>query len=315
MGKGLKHQIHPILPPIPAAESGEYAIVQDPKPPGATFWLASDRTVIFGGHKGGSLSFPEPTVWHKLTGPAGVWMTDLPIEQIQMLNEIKPIRAGRVLVGGLGLGIVARWLANRPKITEVVVVEISKDVVNLVGPSVQHPKITVVNADIFDYLDTVVRPFRWAYYDIWQDDGEWTFFETVCPLLKESTHRVVNKPICWNESVMRGQLMFSLQSRGRFAMVKMTPTDVGEAPFPMKSAEEIEGAWEDLATEKDSIFWDWQVPFWRACRERWIREGRSNPFAWMQSKRLLELMNMYLAFYPNERVLTGLTRSIADGTL
>ena len=80
----------------------------------------------------------QPGEYTELACGDEVYMTDLVAELYTQQPAIDEARArgGRVLVTGLGLGLVveAMLAAPTPPITTVVVVEQSPDVVDLVGP-------------------------------------------------------------------------------------------------------------------------------------------------------------------------------------
>lgn len=106
----MKSQWHDLA--LPAARIGEYAIEHVEAPAGHVFNLSTARTAMIGGQPHLTVSFDEPSRWHRLVGPTGVWMSDLPIEQQQHDTLLKPIRGARtVLVGGLGLGYAVTQLA------------------------------------------------------------------------------------------------------------------------------------------------------------------------------------------------------------
>ena len=248
---------------IPAGLSGAFAVEHVEQPTGHVFRLANARTAILGGHVGGKVVYDRPTTWRRLTESGVVWMSDYPIEQAQHDRELATIRRGRVLVGGLGLGYAATVLARRPGVAEVVVVEKSPEVVELVAPhlvqddSAARRKLTVVRADLFEYLGDLPARIRFehAFYDIWASDGEATFFEVVVPLLRLSRGRVRRTPACWNESVMRGQLYDSISSQ--WASLMMMPSGNGTPTL------------DELCDASGSVWRDWTVPFFRWVR----REG------------------------------------------
>jgi len=57
---------------------------------------------------------------------------------------------GRVLTGGLGLGLIAHALAKNPRVKEVTIVERNKDVRELVKPLIPDEKIRVCEGNILD---------------------------------------------------------------------------------------------------------------------------------------------------------------------
>lgn len=131
-------------------------------------------------------------------------------------------------------------------------------------------KAHIVCADLFDYLKGLERTFDHGFYDIWQSDGEHTFHTVVVPLRKLSRDRVGNV-VCWNEDIMRGQLLLGIHSRAMAMGLKMGP------PFPTL---------EVLTTPTDSIYVDWAVPFWKAV----ARLGD-------EPTRIMELGRRYVSAY------------------
>ena len=68
---------------------------------------------------------------------------------------------GKVFVGGLGLGLVLHHLLNNPKVTQIDVYELNKDVIDLVAPLLpKNNKIWIFNGDI------LTEPWRKKEYDV-----------------------------------------------------------------------------------------------------------------------------------------------------
>ena len=77
---------------------------------------------------------------------------------------------GSVLVNGLGLGVLLKALLNKPEITEVIVIEKSSDVIKLVGETyLKDSRVTIINADAFDYKPPKGKRFNAVWHDIWDD--------------------------------------------------------------------------------------------------------------------------------------------------
>ena len=96
-------------------------------------------------------------------------MSDTPSEirdHIEPLLEAKR-RGGRILMNGLGLGVVLKGFLSYPNVTHVDVVEIDADVIKLVAPSYPDPRVKIYNADAL----TINWPpgLRWSvvWHDIW----------------------------------------------------------------------------------------------------------------------------------------------------
>lgn len=171
---------------------------------------ASVRCRLFG-QEAIPLSYSYETRWHRLVeDDRGTWMTDLPCEQAQHEAALTGAE-GSVLVGGLGIGLAVALLQEQSAVEHITVVEKSMDICALIGPTLGD-NVRLVTEDLFTYLHRTLDTFDFGFYDIWQSDGESTFFDLVLPL-RELSVDVVDELHCWNEDVMRGQLMNGLANR------------------------------------------------------------------------------------------------------
>jgi hypothetical protein len=197
---------------IPEAKVGEFEIRHMVEPAGKLMPCTSFRTSMYGGHKAKSVVYDHPTTWHELLEDGGRWTSDLPIEQYQQRQSLRGFR-GKVLVGGLGLGVVVQMLKRLRSVTEITVIEKSKEVLELVAPYVSDKRVSFHHCDLHEFLSqcaTVERTFHHAFFDIWTSDGEGEFYETIIPLRLASKGVVTGKVRCWNEDVMRGQVQNGL---------------------------------------------------------------------------------------------------------
>ena len=262
---------------IPEGKAGSYEVKHIKKPAGTTLSTANIRTAFIGGDKLQDIKFKSETRWHELSYDEGVWMTDLPIEQAQHDKLLQNFK-GRVLVGGLGLGYAVTILAQKPLVKEIVVVEKAREVIDLVWPHLKKEVFEVtelVNADLFEYLEENREArFDFGFYDIWQSDGETTFFEVVLPLRKLSAD-VVGEVVCWNENVMRGQLVLDLRSQ----IVSL------EMPLPPNSGELT---LDTLSTPTGDNWHDWSVPFFKTVKERRLTA---------RDQEFMRLAHLYAATY------------------
>lgn len=105
----------------------------------------------------------------------GIWMSDEPRELRQAAEWlIATAPTGKVLVGGLGLGVIATWLGLVS--ASVTVVEIRDEVVDLVFPHQRKAGYEPIRADLFRYLKKLKSwPYDHAFLDIWQSTGEATW--------------------------------------------------------------------------------------------------------------------------------------------
>lgn len=271
----MKQEWNPVLH-IPEGQINDYKIEHVHQPAGYEASTSSARCTMIGGQPAGvTLKFDHPTVWHKLSYGGGVWMTDLPIEQAQHDRELADMK-GDVLVGGLGLGYAVTQLCLRPEIENVVVIEKSKEVIDLVMPHLRIPqgKVTLVHADLLDWIETThanqadeTPCFDYAFYDIWQGDGMSTFFDVVCKLRQMSEGIAPDaQVVCWNEDVMRGQLIHNLSTAVAFATGslivgsdKRTPDEILDSYAKPKPVG-------DLGAQ----YHDWMVPFFAAIKDGMI---------------------------------------------
>jgi spermidine synthase len=78
---------------------------------------------------------------------------------------------GRVLIAGLGLGLVLVPMLAKPEVVEVTVVEREPDVIELVGPAfaaaLASGRLRLVQADIHAWRPADDERFQTIYFDIW----------------------------------------------------------------------------------------------------------------------------------------------------
>lgn len=202
---------------LPEGRSGRFAVAHTRfLPERGPVALVSMREALLTGRRAVSVKLKEPLLVHQLleyrreddgTEVEAVWMSDEPQELRQAAEWIVAAKPrGRILVGGLGLGVVASWLAQLPFVEEVVVVEREQDVIDLVRP--HQTGYTVERSDLFDYLRNLSRwRFDFAFFDIWQGTNESTWWSTVMPLRRVVGNRFGRRRVaCWAESIMLGQV-------------------------------------------------------------------------------------------------------------
>lgn len=100
-----------------------------------------------------------------------VVMSDTPDEWRDHCGFVA-VAEGRVLVAGLGIGMVVRALLRKPEVTHVTVVELSPEVIGLTAPHLKAlygDKLEVVQGDILEWKPP--KDARWdcGWYDIWDD--------------------------------------------------------------------------------------------------------------------------------------------------
>ncbi len=106
------------------------------------------------------------------------WMTITPNEVETMREPIAKCR-GRVLTLGLGLGYFAFHASEKLEVERVVVVERSRDVIEIFKtyllPQFPHAnKIEIVEADAFEYMQNEMPrgKFDYVFFDLWHDASD-----------------------------------------------------------------------------------------------------------------------------------------------
>lgn len=248
---------------IPEGKSNDYAIKHIKRK--GDVQAFNMRTTLYGQPQI-TIPFKGESTWHEMSYDGGVWMTDLPIEQQQHDREMKPMEgADRVLVGGLGLGYAITKLVRDYDVDHIDVVEISQDVINLVWPHVPKDvkeRCVLHHADLFKLLEEHKDFNGWdyAFYDIWQSDGETTFHDMIVPLRKLSMECCENV-ICWNEDIMRGQLLQNILSRHRMSRIY---AEAGKLPEKVGLADMGLDKQREFLCNTDDKYHKWARHLWRS---------------------------------------------------
>lgn len=104
-------------------------------------------------------------VYTRLLINNSVWMTDAEFEYRSNLVAVRA-SMGDVLICGLGLGFMILPVLRRDSVLSVTVIEKNSNLIALVSPHIQHPKLTVIHADAYEWTPPK-RAFDF-YFDIWR---------------------------------------------------------------------------------------------------------------------------------------------------
>jgi hypothetical protein len=106
------------------------------------------------------------------------WKTVMADSVIEIADNLPFVSKayGKVLITGLGLGIVPHMLMEKPNVDEILIVEKTPEVVDMVAPYLPNGDITVVLSDAFTY--TPRQKFDCAWHDIWTTIGDYMAGET-----------------------------------------------------------------------------------------------------------------------------------------
>jgi hypothetical protein len=201
---------------ITERSSKRFAIKKRILPAGVPVDVISMRQAFLTGTKVVTWTPRRPLAVHDLVAKdtRGVLMSDHPQELIAM-GAFARRASGAVLIGGLGLGIVARYARARKRVTTIDVIEREREIVDLVGPI---EGVDVHVADLFKFLRDVKR-WVWdsAFFDIWSPTNEATWVEYIGPLRRLVAQRFGAQRVwCWGEDEIKGQMFSALAGRSCF---------------------------------------------------------------------------------------------------
>lgn len=184
---------------VPDGVSGDVAIRRHVVTRTDARFSAARAAYSFGGF---GRSVPEGTYTGLFRG-GRLWMSDTPSEQddhMPVIRQALRTDAQRVLINGLGLGMVVSALMQVPSVTHIDVVEIDADVIALVGEHYQKLAADAGKTLAIHHGDALAiswpRGTAWdlAWHDIWGD---------MCTDNLEQMavlHRRYGRRVTWQES-------------------------------------------------------------------------------------------------------------------
>lgn len=93
-------------------------------------------------------------------------MSDTPAEMRDHYHAVRMAK-GSCLINGLGIGMVLKALLKKPEVTDITVVEISQDVIDMVSPHYEDSRVTIICASAFDYQPPKGKRYGMVWHDIW----------------------------------------------------------------------------------------------------------------------------------------------------
>jgi hypothetical protein len=123
----------------------------------------------------GDVSFPilyEHRSWVTWKSPLFVWMSLTPMEVFTQRPGVRHC-SGRVCIGGLGLGWFLKEVHKKRSVTEIVVVERNRALLDWFGQEMcgALSKVKVVCADVFEYLEERHSGFDKIALDVFEGYG------------------------------------------------------------------------------------------------------------------------------------------------
>jgi len=149
---------------------GNFRIVRKKYTRGVYRYWGLDGYLVFKAKK----AIPITTLQERRGRQWHDWMVDDPPQQRAMEIYAQHFK-GRVLVAGLGLGLILRELAKNTKVTQVVVIEKSVEVIQLVAPylsdlfkyEVDKPIFSIVCEDFYDFIKMDTNQWDAIFLDLW----------------------------------------------------------------------------------------------------------------------------------------------------
>lgn len=113
----------------------------------------------------------KPGTYTKLERDRILVMTDTPAEMRDHSFAVSDAE-GRVLIGGLGIGMVLQAIAKKPEVNHIVVFEREQEVVDLVWPHYKAmfgDKISIEVCDVMTRKPKKDERYDFAWWDIWDN--------------------------------------------------------------------------------------------------------------------------------------------------
>lgn len=109
----------------------------------------------------------SPGDYTRLVHNGNVIMSDTPNEMSEHAIFVR-MATGKVLINGLGIGMVLKNILLKSSVTDVWVNEIDQDVIDLVGQHYQDARLAIFKQDAFTFkpCDKTLR-FNAIWHDIW----------------------------------------------------------------------------------------------------------------------------------------------------
>lgn len=99
---------------------------------------------------------------------------------------------GKVLVGGLGIGMIILAIQDNPEVEEITVIEKYQEVIDLVGRQLPlNEKVKIINADVFGWKPPKGEKYNCIYMDIWPYINEDVYKKEMVPLTRKYSRYLV----------------------------------------------------------------------------------------------------------------------------
>lgn len=118
-------------------------------------------------------------------------MSNTPMEQQTNLEFVSKAH-GKVLIGGLGIGMILLAIQDKENVEHITVVEKSKEVVELVANQLSlNEKVNIIIDDVFTYKPSI--RYNTIYMDIWNYINKDVYERDMKPLIARYRRYLVKK--------------------------------------------------------------------------------------------------------------------------
>ena len=153
----------------------------------------------------GGLTYMEDGRYVRLHVDGELVMSDTRMEK-NTNSEFVHAAHGRVLIAGLGLGLILKNILMKDSVKEIIIIEKCQDVIDLVGSKFRDPRIKIIHADIFNYQPSKDQKFNVIYFDIWSQITQ-DNLEEIKKLHNRFKYNLDRTdPDCWMNSWMKEYL-------------------------------------------------------------------------------------------------------------
>ena len=128
----------------------------------------------------------------RLTHRGSIVMSDTEMEK-RTNSEFVRNAHGKVLIGGLGIGLILLAVQDKVEVEKITVIEKNREVIDLVASQLPlNGKVEIVNANVFDYVPS--EKYNTIYMDIWNYINQDVYQEQMKPLISRYRKYLVPKP-------------------------------------------------------------------------------------------------------------------------
>jgi len=110
--------------------------------------------------------YVPPGTYTRLVRGRTIVMANTPLE-VRTHADFVQRATGKVLINGLGLGMALTEILKKPDVESVRVIELAREVIELVGPSFTDSRVSIIHASAFDYQPEKGMRFQAVWHDIW----------------------------------------------------------------------------------------------------------------------------------------------------